>query len=470
MKPAFISKGSAAYVLFHCFILLSCSKPETPEGQWLANIPYSTITYRMIFESSSSRQRLFNVTFKRYDVPMDTIFFNDDSVYLRFGEFFTAFGGRYDRQNNKIVGTWTTEDSVNIPVTFHPVHADTVSGMFPRRTKEYRYSPPEQEDDQWPVGISGRQQVNQSLIDSLTFAIMKERYPDVHSLLIARNDSLVYEEYFYTFTSAFRQNIQSVTKSFVSALTGIALAKGEIKDVKDPLCIYLSDYQKLLCSEQNKTITLHNALSMSTGLKWDEATYDYGDPRNSLSMRGDDPFGYLFTRERSSTPEFAYNSLNHSTMNAVLKNVTHMDNATEITSRLLAPLGIESFFLGNEEHGVLGDIELRPRDMMKLGQLYLNEGKWNGKEIISRDWVNESTSTKIVAGPDLGYGYFWWTHDFKWKDKTVKSFFAWGYGGQYIFVVPSLKLVVAMTGSHWTTDPKNHVMEMMEKYIIPSCN
>jgi CubicO group peptidase (beta-lactamase class C family) len=277
---------------------------------------------------------------------------------------------------------------------------------------------------------------------------MKEEYPDVHSLLSARNDSLVYEEYFYTFTSEFPHNIQSVTKSFVSALTGIALAKGEIKNVNDPLCSYLPEYQELLCSGQNKTITLHNVLSMSTGLKWDEATYDYGDPKNSLSMTGNDPFGYLFTLQRSSLPEFAYNSMNHSTMNAVLKNATHMNNATEITSRLLTPLGIRRYFLGEENHGVLGDIDLRPRDMMKLGQLYLQEGKWNGKEIVSKAWVNESTTTKIAVGSGLGYGYFWWTRDFKWKDKTVKSFFAWGYGGQYIFVLPELKLVVVMTGSH----------------------
>ena len=424
----------------------------------------------MVFENDQSHQRLFNVTFKRYEVPMDTMFFKDDSIYFRFQEFFTAFGGKYDHKNNTITGTWTTEDSVAIPVTFQPVNADTVLGMFPRKTKDYLYASPTQEKDQWPVSTITRQKVDQSLMDSLTYAIVNERYPDVHSLLVARNDSLIYEEYFYTFSPTFRQNIQSVTKSFVSALTGIALAKDEIKDVKDPLCLYLPDYKELLCSQQNKTITLHNVLSMSTGLKWDEATYDYGDPQNSLSMTGSDPLGYVFTRQRSLTPEFAYNSMNHSAMNAVLKNATHMDNATEITSRLLAPLGIESFFLGKEDHGVLGDIELRPRDMMKLGQLYLQEGKWNGKEIVSKDWIKESTSTKISTASGLGYGYFWWTRDFKWKGKTVRSFFAWGYGGQYIFVVPELNLVVALTGSHWTTDPKNHVMEMMENYIIPSCD
>jgi CubicO group peptidase (beta-lactamase class C family) len=92
-------------------------------------------------------------------------------------------------------------------------------------------------------------------------------------------------------------------------------------------------------------------------------------------------------------------------------------------------------------------------------------------EVVPHSWVIESTSTKIATTrPGLGYGYFWWTREFDWKGKIVKSFFAWGYGGQYIFVVPDLQLVVALTGSHWTTDPKNHVMEMMENYIIPSCN
>jgi CubicO group peptidase (beta-lactamase class C family) len=156
-------------------------------------------------------------------------------------------------------------------------------------------------------------------------------------------------------------------------------------------------------------------------------------------------------------------------MNAVLKSATGLDNSTEITSRLLAPLGISSYYLGKEEYGVLGDIELTPRDMMKLGELYLQKGKWNGREIVPHTWVTESTSTKIAARPGLGYGYFWWTRDFNWKGTIVRSFFAWGYGGQYIFVIPDLQLVVTLTGSHWTTDPKNHVMEMMENYIVPSC-
>jgi len=468
MKKAFTSKGLGTWLIL-CVCLVSCSSLKAPEGQWLARIPYPDITYRMVLENKASQPRLFNVSFKRYDVPMKKIFFKDDKVYFRFGEFFTEFKGTYDRNNNTIKGSWTTEDRVRIPVTFEQVNADTVFGMNPRTSKEYNYSPPKKYADQWPVSSIERQSVDGPLIDSLSYAIIKEKYPDVHSLLIARNDSLVYEEYFYTYKSQFRQNIQSVTKSFVSALAGIALENGEIKNINDPLCGYLADYKELVCNDQNKSITLHQVLSMSTGLEWDEATHDYGDPRNNLSHKGD-PFKHLFTRRRSTQPVFTYNSLNHSTMNAVLKSATGLDNSTEMTSRLLAPLGISSYFLGKEDYGVLGDIELTPRDMMKLGQLYLQKGKWNGREIVPQSWVNESTSSKIAAKPELGYGYFWWTRDFDWKGKVVKSFFAWGYGGQYIFVVPDVQLVITLTGSHWTTDPKNHVMEMIQNYVIPACN
>ena len=467
MKQAFTSKDLGMWVIVSSF-LITCSHIQAQDGQWLGRIPYPDITYRMVLENKFSRPHLFNVTFKRYEVPMEKMFFRDDSVYFRFAEFFTEFGGKYDRNKNTITGTWVTEDKVRIPVTFEQVKGDTVRGMNPRTSKAYNYSPPKQLEDQWPVSTIERQSIDPILIDSLTYAIINEKYRDVHSLLIARNNSLIYEEYFYTYNSQFRQNIQSVTKSFVSALVGIALAKGEIKNINDPLCEYLKNYKKLVCNNQNKSITLDHVLSMSTGIEWDEATYDYGDPRNNLSYRGD-PFKHLFSRKRLPQRDFAYNSLNHSTMNAVLKTATHLDNSTEITSRLLVPLGISSYYLGKEDHGVLGDIELTPRDMMKLGELYLQKGKWNGREIVPHSWVNESTSTKVAARPGLGYGYFWWTRDFNWKGKIVRSFFAWGYGGQYIFVVPDLQLVVTLTGSHWTTDPKNHVMEMMESYIIPSC-
>jgi CubicO group peptidase (beta-lactamase class C family) len=107
--------------------------------------------------------------------------------------------------------------------------------------------------------------------------------------------------------------------------------------------------------------------------------------------------------------------------------------------------------------------------MLKFGMLYLNNGKWNGHQIIPSNWVKESTASKIKISSDEGYGYFWWTKTFTVNEKTIDSYYAWGYGGQYIFVVPSLQLVVAMTASNWIMDEKKYAFEMMEQFILPAC-
>ncbi|HEY0771096.1 MAG TPA: hypothetical protein VGD31_12260, partial [Sphingobacteriaceae bacterium] len=91
-----------------------------------------------------------------------------------------------------------------------------------------------------------------------------------------------------------------------------------------------------------------------------------------------------------------------------------------------------------------------------------------GKQIVPSDWVKESTSTKIQIEEGLGYGYFWWTKKFKYQGSMVDSYFAWGYGGQYIFMVPDLKLVVVLNGTNWSTDPKRYYFEMMEDFILPA--
>jgi CubicO group peptidase (beta-lactamase class C family) len=228
----------------------------------------------------------------------------------------------------------------------------------------------------------------------------------------------------------------------------------------------------MLCTEKNKGITLENLLTMSTGLKWDEISYPYGHRKNTsqIASATGDEFKYLFSQPRSKEKKFSYNSLNHLLMNEVLAEATGMDNGTQMKLQLLDPLGITEYDLGESRNGILGDIFLRPRDMLKFGLLYLNNGNWNGKQIVPAAWVHESTSTKIQVNAELGYGYFWWTRNFEWKGRIIKSYFAWGYGGQYIFVVPDLKLVAVMMATNWTTDPTKYAMGMMQDYIIPACD
>ena len=147
-----------------------------------------------------------------------------------------------------------------------------------------------------------------------------------------------------------------------------------------------------------------------------------------------------------------------------------MRNEKELKQRLLNPLKIEKVNAGNEDFGVIGDISITPRDMVKFGLLYLNEGVWNGNQIIPSNWVKESTTSKIRINSNEGYGYFWWTKQFNSNGSKIDAYYAWGYGGQYIFVVPSLKLVVVLTGSNWIMDEKKYAFEMMEKFILQACH
>ena len=449
-------------------LLLGCnSSNQHPAGSYIGILQFPSITYHIYLDWHQPKPLVINTTFKASEFALDTIYFHDDSLHFRLKEFYSEYKGHFNKETNRITGQWIDEDSIAHPLEFIAANPDTVLGLRPRTFRNYIYQPPGKEKDGITVCSMTDQDMIVTPIDTVMHRIIRGHYPDVHSLLISRNNCLLVEEYFYRYDRNYVYNIQSATKSLVSALTGIALSKGEIKSIDETLCRHLPGYENLICNEQNKNITLRQLLTMSTGIAWDEQTYDYMDERNNLAIAANekDQFVYLFSQPliRSGTPVFAYNSLNHLLINAVLLNATHLENKEELTERLLKPLDIEKSYIGDPTPmGVIGDIGLRPRDMLKFGLLYLNKGKWNGEQLVSANWIEESTTTKIKPRPSLGYGYFWWTRDFDWKGKKVSSYFAWGYGGQYIFVIPELQVVIVMSGSKWGTDPEGQAMEMVE--------
>jgi hypothetical protein len=394
-------------------------------------------------------------------------------LFFNRADFYSAYAGKFLKESNIIHGKWTDDGHKKHPVTFVPVNPDTVTGLHPRNLTLYTWKKPSIRKDGLTTCSLSDQNIRQGYLDSLTAKVMHEQYPNMHSILISRNGCLFYEEYFYGWKADDLWLIQSATKSFTSTLTGITLAKGELKSLDETICSYLPEYKLKACSEQNKGITIRQLLTMSTGLDWNELEHNYYDDRNTLVECGKakDPFDCLLSRNKTANSDavFSYNSMNHSMMNKILRRTTGLRNEKELNQRLLSPLQIERFKTGEENFGVIGDISLTPRDMHKFGILFLNNGRWNGKQIVPSHWVKEATSTKIDIGPDEGYGYFWWTKKFMVGGKTIESYYAWGYGGQYIFIVPSKQLVVTITGSNWIMDEKKFAFEMMEKFIIPAC-
>lgn len=451
-------------------ITLSCSQHSLQGTHYYGIITDGNNRYRFALDYSHKKPVLTLISFRGYELPLKRYEFKNDSVFLERADENASYKGVFNFTQNIIHGEWTSGDSKKFALTFIPAKFDTIKGLNPRTTSVYRYSPPPSENDGLLVSSLTSVNISKSRIDSLVCALMRKKFGYVHSLLISRNDKLVVEEYFFEYKREAHFGIQSVTKSFVSALTGIALANNEIESINSPICSAFSNYQELTCNPQNKSITIRDVMNMSTGLKWDEKTYDYGHPKNSSMIASESPdaFRYLFSQPRSSRKIFAYNSYNHTLMSHILKESTKLSNVDEYYQRLILPLGITSYDLGETDNGIVGDIFLRPRDMMKFGIMYLNNGVYNGKQIVPSDWVKDSTTPKIMIEDDLGYGYFWWTKQFKYKDQAVDTYFAWGYGGQYIFVIPSLDVVVVLNGTNWSTDPKKYCFDMVENFILPA--
>jgi len=468
-----MSKRSFLKVILF-LIAIEFSHAAPPTGHWLGILKIKPITYRIYLKHSEGTAQVFVMNPKANEIPLDTLFFKNDSLYFKRDDFYSTFKGKYSPGSNTIQGFWTDDGHKKHPITFRPINPDTLTGLHPKNTKTYVRKNPAPGKDGLKTSTPEEQHVNPVLLESLSYGIVREQYPNIQSLLIARNGAIVYEDYFYGWKSDDLWLIQSVTKSFVSALVGIALSKGEVKNLDDPICYYLDKYKDKACNDQNRSITIRQVITMTTGLDWNELEFDYYDARNTANQCGrtPDPFECVLSKKRYSadTTVFAYNSMNHSMMNQVLRKSTSMSNGKELKKRLLDPLQITQVNMGREAFGVIGDIGLTPRDMMKFGMLYINDGLWNGVQVIPVNWIKESTTTKIKISDNEGYGYFWWTKQFKVNEKVIDTFYAWGYGGQYIFVVPSLQLVVTMTASNWIMDEKKYAFEMMEKFVLPACD
>ncbi|MFC1553328.1 serine hydrolase domain-containing protein [candidate division KSB1 bacterium] len=316
----------------------------------------------------------------------------------------------------------------------------------------------------------------------------------IHSILIVRNSKLVFEKYwdgwdvptiatlnmiyrhFDTQTLHFQA---SVSKSFTSALVGIALDKGYISSVEDKVFSYFPDYADLK-NYDNEKISIKQMLAMSSGYDWNEFVYDWSDPRDSHFQLfiSEDPIQYLLGRpvERAPGMEFHYNSGDTNILGEIVRRSTSSDNLSDFAETyLFEPLGIEynywqSHPLAEYLTFASGGLFLRPRDMAKFGQLYLNEGVWNGRQVISSSWVDASIKQSIPLISNstyyYGYGYQWWLGQFTYDYRKVNFYLAYGWGGQCIFVIPELDMVIIHCAGGYFDSPPVSYIRIIEDYIL----
>ena len=302
---------------------------------------------------------------------------------------------------------------------------------------------PEPLNDGWEISTPEAEGFDRGKIDNVYETFFSEKlYPTLHSLLIVRNGKLVAEAYCRDKNDIDNYHpLQSATKSITSILMGIAIDKGLIDSVYTPIYHFIPEYFDN--DTRKQAITIHHALTMTTGLQFDNDSLDVSEmmyyPGNSLE--------FVLHRNLEFYPgtDFHYHDGNPQLISGVIQKVSGMTLEEFAVENLFHPLGINHYQWEKCADGrTLGaaGLWLRPRDMAKIGKLMIQNGMWNGKQIVSAEWVAQST--KIYARGDEiyargDYGYYWWI----WQSRN--AFQASGHGGQYIYIIPDRNLVIIMT-------------------------
>jgi CubicO group peptidase (beta-lactamase class C family) len=314
---------------------------------------------------------------------------------------------------------------------------------------------------------------------------------DAHAVVVVRHDKLVFEQYYtgydepwgkddkeYAFDATTMHDMRSASKSVVSLLIGIAIDRKLIASADEPVTKFFPEYAALKSAGWGN-VTLRHLLTMSSGIKWDE-NRAWTDPANDephLSKEAD-PFHYVLAKPIAAPPDarWTYNGGGTDLLGSVIERVSGKGLEDFAREALFEPLGISDWEWKQYQNGKIASavgLRLRPRDAAKIGQLVLNHGAWNGRQIVAAGWLARSAEPRFQAiGYFSGlfyYGYQWWLGRTLANGKDVQWVAAQGLGGQRIYIVPELDLVVVTTaGLYGRARDGIGPLDTLCNFVIPS--
>lgn len=318
----------------------------------------------------------------------------------------------------------------------HLILAAAISTLLGIGPAPGRAQPPPDIGDGWFRSAPADQGLdNQAVREIFNRVRSQSVFSTVRAVVIVRHGTLVAEVYFGDFTSETLKNVHSVSKSVTSLAVGVAMDRGMLPGVNAPLADLLPHYAHRVTDPPRNRITLRHALTMTAGLAWNETASAFWNNADSVD--------YVLTRDVVAQPgsEFLYSSGLSHVIAEVNNRASDMSHLAFVQKHLFGPLGITTATwdpdLSGRHWGGTG-LRIRPRDMAKIGQLTLQEGLWEGRRLVSREWIAESTrgQTAGVAGAP-NYGYQWWI-------RPQGRYLAHGYNGQYIGVDPEADIVMTM--------------------------
>jgi CubicO group peptidase (beta-lactamase class C family) len=288
---------------------------------------------------------------------------------------------------------------------------------------------------------------SEELLAMLDF--IQEGEHNIHSVVIVRNGYLVLDAHWYPFNGEIRHELRSGSKSVVSALIGIAIDEGYIEGIDQPVLDFFPERTIANLDALKEAMAVEDLLTMRSG--FDVTMLTVPEEPDWTQVALDQPMAH------APGTYFYYNPSVTYLLSAIIQNATGMTTLEFARQRLFEPLGISDAYWQSDPMGIalgFSGLSLTPHDMARIGYLYLNEGIWEGEQIVPSEWVEESTRVHVSANdpaewwPDGGadgYGYQWWV-----RDSGIYS--AEGYGAQRIYVIPDLEMVVVLTAALHAND------------------
>jgi CubicO group peptidase (beta-lactamase class C family) len=333
-----------------------------------------------------------------------------------------------------------------------------------------RTNPPAQQEspaywptEGWQTSTPEEQGMSSELLAGMLATIQDQEY-GIDSVSIVRNGYLVLDAAVYPFSTDSRHVIHSCTKSIVSALIGIALNKDIIESVDQPVLDFFPEKSGIAIDTNKEKMTLEHLLTMSAGLDCrDSYLYSWSGLRQMRGSRDWVKFMLELPMVEEPGTKFEYCNGGSFLLSAIIQETTGKSAQSFAEEFLFGPLGISDVVWPSNPQGInigWGEIRMQPKDLAKIGYLYLNEGEWDAQLLIPSEWVETSTSKHIAGTLQDGYGYQWWV-------ARSGIYMALGYAGQYLVILPALEMVVVFTSD--LKDNEFYVPQgLLYDYVIPA--
>lgn len=324
------------------------------------------------------------------------------------------------------------------------------------------YTDPRNDNVDWQTATPESVGLHGALIDEGAVDLFTNR--SLLSLLVLREGKLVYEKYGNGGGQRKSNNVHSASKSILQALVGIAVEEGDIGSLDDKASSYIpSAFQGQ--SQAKKNITIRQLIDMTSGLRWEDDETEYTIETSSNWVKA------IIARPLDYTPgqHYNYSTGNTHVLSAVLQAATGMSTCKYAQTMLLDPMNISPEHWGRDPQGVYSggyNLYLTARELAKFGQLYLDEGEWNGQQLVPEETVEQAATKKHYDGDGFWYSSGWWWRTIDGHD----MYLAWGWGGQFVYVIPDLDIVLVTTEN--TADGHNNTEinsgDFIGDYLIPA--